>query len=60
MASASVTDAKGFVYEPVRGPKRKIEFEPRSDDGFKRIDSVWNGSQWRVTGGEIVTTMRRI
>ncbi|WP_324666068.1 hypothetical protein [Haloarcula sediminis] len=60
MNGASVADAKGFVYEPVRGPKRKIEFEPRSDGGFVRVEAVWNGCQWRVTGREVVTTMRRI
>jgi hypothetical protein len=41
----SVIKAKGFVYEPVRGPKRKVEFEPRSDDGFERIEAVWTGCQ---------------
>ncbi|EMA13400.1 hypothetical protein [Haloarcula amylolytica] len=60
MSEVSVADANGFVYEPVRGPKRKIEFEPRSDGGFERIEAVWNGCQWRVTGREVVTTMRRI
>jgi len=35
-------------------------FEPRSDGGFERIEAVWNGCQWRVTGREVVTTMRRI
>jgi hypothetical protein len=58
--SSSVADTKGFVYEPVRGPKRKVEFEPRSDDGLERIEAVWNGCQWRVTGQEVVTTIRRI
>jgi len=28
MSEVAVADAKGFVYEPVRGPKRKIEFNP--------------------------------
>jgi hypothetical protein len=51
----SVADAKGFVYERVRGPKRNIEFEPRSG-GFEQVEAVWNGYQWRVTGREIVTT----
>ena len=56
----TITDAKGFVYEPVRGPKRKIQFTPRSDGRFERVEAVWNGCCWRVTGREIVTTMRRI
>ncbi|EMA25732.1 hypothetical protein [Haloarcula argentinensis] len=60
MSGQSVADTKGFVYEPVRGPKRKIEFELRSDGGFERIEAVWDGCQWRVTGREAVTTMRRI
>ncbi|WP_367175811.1 hypothetical protein [Haloarcula rubripromontorii] len=60
MNGQSVADANGFVYEPVRGPKRKIEFEPRSDGGFERIEAVWNECQWQVTGREVVTTMRRI
>jgi len=55
-----VADANGFVYEPVRGPKRKIEFEPRSDSGFESVEDVWDGCQWLVTGWEVVTTMRRI
>ncbi len=56
MNGTSVADARGFVYEPLRGPKRKIEFEPRSDGGFVRVEAVWNGCQWREVG----TTMRGI
>jgi hypothetical protein len=59
-STVTLTDAKGFVYEPVRGPKRKIQFNPRSDGRFERVEAVWNGCRWRVTGREIVTTMRRI
>jgi hypothetical protein len=55
-----VADTRGFVYESVRGPKQKVECKPRSDDGFERVEAVWNGCQWRVTGREVVTTMRRI
>jgi len=40
MNGQSVADANGLMYEPVRGPNRKIEFEPRSDGGFKRIEAV--------------------
>lgn len=58
--NATVTEATGFVYKPVRGPKRKIEFEPRSDGDFDRTEAVWNGCRWRVTGREVVTTIRRI
>lgn len=60
MTDATVAEAKGFVYEPVRGPKRKIEFEPRSDGRFERIEAVWTGCTWRVTGREVLTSMRRI
>ncbi|KAA9396676.1 hypothetical protein Har1130_18810 [Haloarcula sp. CBA1130] len=60
MNGESVADANGFVYESVRGPKRKIEFEPRSDVTVERIKAVWTGCQCRVTGREVVTTMRRI
>jgi len=60
MNSESVADANGFVYEPVRGPKRKIEFEPQSAGGFMRVEAVWTGCQWRVTGREGVTSMRQI
>jgi len=60
MSGLSVADANGFVYEPVRGPKRKIEFRERTDEGFERIEAVWTGCNWRVTGREVVLTMRRI
>lgn len=58
--NASITDTTGFIYEPVRGSKRKIEFEPRSDNRFERVESVWTGCRWRITGREIVTKIRRI
>ena len=32
--SETVADANDSVYERVREPKRKVQFEPRSDDGF--------------------------
>jgi hypothetical protein len=60
MSELTVADARGFIYEPVRGPKRKVEFEPRSDGTFERIEAVWNGCRWRVTGREVVKSMRRI
>ena len=41
MNGAFVADAKGFVYEPVRGPKRKGEFEPRWNGGSERTATVW-------------------
>jgi len=59
IGEVSVADGEAFVYEPVRGPRRKIEFEPQSDGGFVRIESVWNGCQWRETGREACTTVRR-
>ena len=45
MNGAYVADVKRFVYEPA--PERKIEFEPRSDGGFERVEAVWTG----VSGG---------
>jgi len=60
MNSETVADARGFVYQPVRGPKRRVEFEPRSDGGFERIESVWTGCKWRPTGREIVQNVYRI
>jgi hypothetical protein len=60
MTELTVADARGFVYEPLRGPKRKIEFEPRSDGTFMRVEAVWNGCGWRVTGREVVKSIRRL
>lgn len=40
MNGCPVVDANGFVYEPLRGPKRKVEFEPRSDGGFEQGEPV--------------------
>jgi len=57
---SSVAEAQGFVYEPMRGPKRRVEFEPRSDGSYLRIESVWTGCGWREKGRERVTTIRRI
>jgi len=54
-----VTDAHGFVYEPVRGPKRRVRFQPRDDGRFCREEAVWTGCGWRMTGSEIVETVRR-
>lgn len=58
--SGIAAEADGFVYEPVRGPKRRIEYEPRSDGGFDRVESVWTGCRWRETARERLTTLRRI
>ncbi|MFC7251496.1 hypothetical protein ACFQJ5_16890 [Halomicroarcula sp. GCM10025324] len=54
-----MADANGFVYESIRGPKWKVEFDRRSGGGL-RVEAVWTGCGWRVTGREVVTTMRRI
>ncbi|MDS0278458.1 hypothetical protein NDI85_11680 [Halomicroarcula sp. S1AR25-4] len=45
----AVAEPNGFVYEPVRGPKRKVESEPRSDGSFERVEAIRTGCQWRVT-----------
>jgi hypothetical protein len=55
-----VSDAHGFVYEPVRAPKRKVEFEPRSDGRFERVEAEWTGCRWRIVGREVVETVRRV
>jgi len=60
MTTQPVAEARGFVYEPVRAPRRKIEFEPQSDGSFVRIESEWTGCTWRETGREACATMRRI
>lgn len=39
----SMADTKEFVYEPMRGPMRKVEFKPQSDGGFVRAEAIWNG-----------------
>ncbi|WP_199722472.1 hypothetical protein [Haloarcula sp. Atlit-47R] len=53
-------DTSGFVYEPARGPKRRVVFEPRSDGDYLRTTAVWNGCQWRETGREVVTDLQRV
>ena len=58
--SETVADARGFVYEPIRGPKRRVEYEPRSDGTYERVESIWTGCTWRPVGREIVKSMRRI
>lgn len=49
MNSPTVADGKGFVDEPVRGPKRKTEFEPPADGGFERgklsVAGHWAGGR---------------
>lgn len=58
--SGTVADADGFVYEPVRGPNRRVEYEARSDGGFDRVESVWTGCRWRPVGREPLKSLRRI
>ena len=50
---------RGFVYDPLRGPKRRVEFRPRDDGEFVRIESVWTGCDWRPLGSERVATVRQ-
>lgn len=56
----TAADARGFVYEPIRGPKRRVEYEPRSDGTYQRVESVWTGGTWQPVGREVVKSMRRI
>ncbi len=57
MNESVITDTRGFVYEPIGGEKRKVEFEPQSDGQFIRTEALWTGCRWRVTGEEIVATV---
>jgi hypothetical protein len=58
--SETVADARGFVYEPIRGPKRRVEFETQPDGSYLRIESEWTGCAWREIGREPCLSMRRI
>jgi hypothetical protein len=58
--SIELSETNGFIYEPVRGSQRKIHFEECGDGGFYRIESVWTGCEWRETGRERCTMMRRV
>lgn len=42
-------------YTPLRGPRRRVRFAPRSDGGYWRITEEHTGCRWRVTGREPVT-----
>ena len=53
-----ITEPIGFSYDPLRGPTGKIEFTPRADGRFNRVEAVWTGCTWRETGLEIVRTIR--
>lgn len=49
------TDAEAFsiVYRPERQPQRRVRYERRDDaDGWWRIEAVWTGCTWRITGRE--------
>lgn len=48
------SDAHEIVYEPARGPKRRVRFEPHSAGDWMRIAEVWTGCTWRPTGREVV------
>jgi len=58
--SETDTETFGHVYEPMRGTRRKVEFVPRDDGRFDRIEMVWTGCAWRVTGQERVSLIRRL
>jgi len=44
----------------MRGTRRKVEFVLRDDGRFDRIEKVWTGCGWRVTGQEVVSLIRRL
>jgi len=54
------SDRHGLVYEPERGPPRRILFEPRSDGTWERVEAVWTGCAWRPLGREVVESLRRV
>jgi len=56
-ANHSRADRFEFVYEPARGPARRVRFEPRSDGGWLREVDIWNGCNWRPTGSEPVDAL---
>lgn len=60
MAVEAAADTDGFVFVPVRGPKRRIHFEPMSEGKYRRVESVWTGCEWREVGSEVCLSMRRV
>lgn len=46
-------DAFSVEWQPDRGPRRKVRFEPVSE-GWRRTTYQWNGCQWRPVGTEHV------
>lgn len=56
----SRADRHGFVYEPERGPPRRVLFEPRSDGAWMRREATWNGCRWVPNGSEVVDSLRRV
>ncbi|PSQ06644.1 hypothetical protein BRC92_00295 [Halobacteriales archaeon QS_4_69_31] len=56
-ANWSRADRHEFVYEPARGPPRRVRFEPRSDGTYERVEDVWTGCRWRPTGREPVDAL---
>jgi hypothetical protein len=50
----SRADAVEYRYDPLRGPRQRVVFEPRSDDRWTRIHYRWGGCQWQFVGSQIV------
>lgn len=48
-------DAVVVRYRPVRGPPRRVVFEPLSDGRIERTEAEWTGCTWRPVGREVVT-----
>lgn len=46
-----MTDRLTLQWRPTDGPPRRYTFE-REDDSWHRIESIWTGREWRVTGSE--------
>lgn len=43
--------------EPVRGVPQRVRYEPQADGGWRRIDEVWTGCEWRHRGAERVESV---
>lgn len=44
-------------WTPLKGPPRKMVFEPRSIGGWERSEKTWTGELWRHAGSEIVANL---
>lgn len=52
-----MTEGLTIRHEPVRGVPQRVRYEPRADGGWRRIDEVWTGCEWRHRGAERVESV---